>query len=861
MSTTVTWTATSSGDWSDAANWSGDAVPNSNDNVTIATSSVQTITYDSGSDTINELSVGKDHFILAGGSLEILTTATFDDGFVQTGGSLTSGTLTVLKSGTLTGGSATGSTVLDIGSGIALANYTLAGSAVLNNNSVASQTGQITVGDNTGVDATIDNMAKGTYNIAGDYNINGGAPSAAFDNAGALAKTSGSGTAIIAVDIVSTGTLSANANGTLEFTGPNNTVGGVLTGAGQIAFTGDVALAGGTMTVGTLGIFGGADITLGSNTVLTGSVNVSGNGVGTLDLNANTLTLNGAASTISESYPFYVQGNGTLVNAGTLGANDVLFIAAAGFTNSGTVNQSGLIGIGDGSAEASSFINASGGVWNAIGGNTDNLNAGTTSGSSFTNEGVFNAEAGTGNAVALNTNFTNGTAGTVDIASGSLLDNDGLTNSGTLTGAGTLKVDGTLTLNAGTALSTGTIIINNATMNVNASLSDPDVFIDSSVDGSTLLDLGANTLTLTGSSNTFTNSIAGSEKLAGIGTLANAGTLALLSVVVGGGSTLKNTGTVNQTGTVTVGDSTASFIDNAAGAVWNAGNGSAALEIGASGLSEFTNYGTFNGTATSGNAVTLNTNFINEKGATIADQLGVITNTGSLVNDGTISGGTLVLGGTNAVGGSTTFNAGTSLTVSEIYITNFAVMTLDTNLTYKGSFEHSDTSGDTVNLNKHSLTLSGPASFVSTDYYQTVDGAGTLTTKGDTLLSRVQLGEGAAWVNDSLITASGSLEIGDKSGLASSFTNAANHIFDMTSDAAISIGNSMASAFINNGLFEMTANSGTGTISAPFVNNGTITVSSGGTLEFIAGSLTGGGVINGTVTQDHAGDIFITAPS
>jgi hypothetical protein len=858
MSTTVTWTATSGGDWSNAANWSDDAVPNSNDNVLIATSSVQTITYGTGSTTINELSVGNDHFVIAGGSLEILTTATFNDGYVQTGGTIEDGSIKILKSGTLTGGSATGSTVFNIAGGIALADYTLAGSAVMNNNGIAHQTGQIVVGDDTGVDATINNLSAGTYQIAGDYGIYTGAASAVFDNAGTLAKTSGSGTSTIGIDIVSTGTLSANLGGTLAFTGPNDTVAGALTGAGQIAFAGDVALAGGTITVGTLGILGGADLTFGSNTVVTGSLEASGNGVGTLALGANTLTMMGSGSALSESYPFYVLGSGELVNTGTLEADDVLFQGGAGFSNSGTVNQAGIIGLGDLNTQASSFVNATSGVWNATGGASDNLTNGTTSGSSFTNEGLFNANAGSGFAVQLNTDFINEASGTIDVTSGSLLDNGSLTSSGTLAGTATLTVAGTLTLDPGTVLAVGTIAIRNAIMNLGVSLSYGGVFVDASNQGTTQLNLGANTLTLTGATNAFTFFDTGGEYVEGTGTLVNAGTLAVVGVTVGGGSTLKNTGTVNQTGFVTVGDAKASFIDNAAGAIWNAGNGSASIGIGASGLSAFENYGTFNGTATNGNPVTLNTNFVNEKGATISDQIGVMTNTGSLVNDGTISGGTLVLSSPGGGTGTVTFNAGTSLKLSEIALSNAPVINLGANLAYGGSLVETDSFGDTINLNGHSLTLTGKASFVSTVYLQHVTSGGTLTTKGATQLADVQLGSGASWISDNTIIASGSLVIGDTSSLASTFTNTAGHMFDMANDSGISVGSSMASAFINNGLFELTANSGMSVISAPFVNNGTIAVSSGGTLEFLAGSLSGGGTINGVISTDKAGDIFIT---
>ena len=424
MSTTVTWTATSSGNWSDEANWSDDAVPNSNDNVLISTSSVQTITYDTGNTTINELTVGNDHFVMANGSLEILTNATFNDGYVQTGGTLESGTVKILKSGTLTGGSATGSTVLNIAGGIALANYTLAGSAELNNNNaVISQTGQITVGDNTGVDATIDNMSGGTYQIAGDYGITGGAASAVLDNAGVLEKSAGSGTSNIGIDVVSTGTISVASGGTLAFSGPTNVIGGALTGAGTVEFAnaGNSTLTVASITTGAVEIES-ATVTLGTSTTLSGSLDETAGGV--LSIGANTLTVNGAASSIGLNGNALVTGTGTLDNAGTLTLMALQVGGEATLENTGSVNQVYNVTVGDSSGEVAHVINAAGASWTMASGYQ--LEAGSSTAQTFTNDGSFSLN-GTSGSSSVEVLFTSAAGASIGASTGTTLAFDSIT--------------------------------------------------------------------------------------------------------------------------------------------------------------------------------------------------------------------------------------------------------------------------------------------------------------------------------------------------------------------------------------------------------------------------------------------------
>jgi hypothetical protein len=165
----------------------------------IDTTAVLTVSYSaSDSFVVHSLTVGNDVFDMTGGSLTITTTASFADGFTQTGGTLTAGgEVTVAGTGTLIGGA-----------------------TVLSNKKTTNLTGQITLGDNTGVNATIDNEKGGVFNIGVDFGIGQGAATALFVNAGTLEKTGGTGTSFIDVNFTDIGSIVVATAGTIEFRGP-----------------------------------------------------------------------------------------------------------------------------------------------------------------------------------------------------------------------------------------------------------------------------------------------------------------------------------------------------------------------------------------------------------------------------------------------------------------------------------------------------------------------------------------------------------------------------------------------------------------------------------------------------------------
>ena len=406
---TDNWIGTASSDWGVAANWSA-GLPNSNSNVVIDTANVLTVTFSGGDNyVVNSLKVGNDFFDMNGGSLTITTTASFADGFTQTGGVLTAGgAVTIAGAGTLTGGASEGNTAFTISGTIALANYTLGGATVLNNAHTTNETGGVTLGDNTGVGAKINNEKGATFNIGGDYGIGQGAATARFVNAGTLAKTGGSGISFIDVNVTDTGAIVINS-GTLDFRGPDNSFKGTIAGAGQFALddingTGsrDLIAAGTRITTGTFGIYdNGTAVTLGENLSYAGTFNIEQGS--SLDLGGFTFTLSGTNTFGIGTFPaptidgtgsstlITLHGSATSVTGFTLGGS-------VDWQNFGAVGDAGGITIGDGTFNTATFTNEKGGVFNLV--NSNGIAVGAALDSMFVNDAGATFE-NTGGAISI----------------------------------------------------------------------------------------------------------------------------------------------------------------------------------------------------------------------------------------------------------------------------------------------------------------------------------------------------------------------------------------------------------------------------------------------------------------------------
>jgi len=224
--------------------------------------------------------------------------------------------------------------------------------------------------------------------------------------------------------------------------------------------------------------------------------------------------------------------------------------------------------------------------------------------------------------------------------------------------------------------------------------------------------------------------------------------------------------------------------------------------------------------------------FTAAKGATLA-----FSDASFVFSSTAISGsGTLLLNG-----GTTVFNAGTTITMADWSVSGGGA-TVDEAISYAGVFNAS--SNSTLTLSGGALTLTGNASFSNA----TVNGADALDTEGATLVANVSLDGTATWNNSGTITQKGGqVTLGDLSGSNSvTLTNLSSGTYDLADGSGIDGGNSTASTFTNDGLFEKTAG-GPSYIRASFIDTGTVTVT--GTLVFdgpansFAGAIDGAGKV------------------
>ncbi len=592
MPTTNSWNVNADGDWATAADWSLGTIPDSNNNVTINTASIHTITHNSGNDTVNNLNVGNDHFIMNGGSLAFVAGASFSLDYQQFGGVLNgAGTVAITGAGNLLGGGAQGTLAFQIGGTIQIGNYSLAGSDTLTNNATTNQTAQITLGDGTGVNARITNSASGAYTINGDYGVTQGAASASIVNAGSLQKTAGSGNSVIGVSVTDTGTISV-ANGNLQFNGPSNSFNGAISGAGQFTIGGggvDSINSGTTIATNGFNVVdSGTVVTLGENLNFANTFTQAFGSA--INLNGHTLTLSGAASFFNANFGTpTVNGSGTLATSGTTSANIFVLGGTVNWINSGVVTQIGQNQIGDAGASVAIFTNQATGQFNIA--NDTNLERGGAATSSFVNAGAL-AKTGGGGTSFVDVNVVD--TGAISVASG-VLEFRGPVNSfsGTIGGAGQFALGGASanTIAAGASITAATFGVydNGTTVTLGGNLSYANAFNQGY---GTTINLNGKTLTLTGPANFF-NANFGTPTVNGSGTLSTSGATTANIFTLGGSVNWVNTGVVTQNGQNQIGDgsSSAATFTNQASGQFNIANDTN-LARGSAATSSFVNAGT-----------------------------------------------------------------------------------------------------------------------------------------------------------------------------------------------------------------------------------------------------------------------------
>ncbi|MGH7066105.1 MAG: beta strand repeat-containing protein [Stellaceae bacterium] len=824
MAVTDTWIGTASADWgASAANWSG-GFPTSNSKVVINTANDLTIGFGFGDTfTVSSLIVGNDFFDMSSGSLTVAGAASFGKGYTQSGGTFTSGgAVTIKGAASLIGGTADGKTAFTVGGATTLANYTFGGSAVLDNTGATLELGQITLGDATGVNASVSNKAGAVFNIVGDFGIGQGNATASFVNAGTLAKLGGIGTSTVAVNLSDTGAITV-ATGTIELRGAKNSLSGAISGAaGQLLLDGggqDKISGAATVTTGGFAISDNLTlVTLGKNLTYSGNFSLANSAI--VDLGRFTLTLSGSETLANNAAS---EGSGKLLTAS--GSDASLFFFTLGGTldwqNSGLVVETGGFTIGDASGTAATFTNEKGGVFSFA--NDNGIGHGVSLNSRFVNlaGATLKKTGGNGTSQILVDLSDNGA---IAVARGTLeLRGAANTIAGAVTGAGTLLLDGGTSdkISGGAAISTAGLVVSDGgtlvTLGKNLSYGGSFVLQNSAV-----LALGGVTLTLSGA-----DTFAGSAAIDGSGVLvtrSNADVEAR-SVTIGGAIEWQNSGVVGNTGAMTLGDTSFDTVTftNEKGGVYNftSDNG---IAVGAALDTSFVNLAGATLEKTGGNGISTVAPDVVDAG-TVRINTGTIEFTGiSNSFAGAISGnGEFELG----LGGNTMIASGAAIATKTFVVTDTnTVATLGENLSFAGSFGLGNFAA--FDLGGFSLTLSGTDAFLNSS---ATEGAGSLVTAagGSALVSSFTLGGAVGWQNAGSVVEIGALTIGDGSFDAATFTNEKGGVYDFVNDSGIGIGAMPNSKFVNlaGATLEKTAGLGDSMVAVPVTNSGAVIVASG----------------------------------
>ena len=502
QSAVVSWTGGTSF-WDLVANWtSNPLLPGAADDVVIDVAGVQTITYRSGTNTVNSLSItGDDLFAVTGGSLTVGTAFTSAGAVSLSGGTLTlngassmaslaqsggilagSGTTTIAGASSWTAGTQTGTGTTRFDNAVSLSGP---GAKLISGGRTVELNGTTTWGGNTGANNNALQFAGGTLDNVGtfvDQNafasfIDHVSGTNAFNNIGIYNKQSNTVTMVEAFynntgttnvnagtmlmqgtsATSSTGVFNIAAGASLEFRNGSHTLDHpTIQGPGTFAVSTDgvgadgvVTLNGGTLTSPFLlsgSTLTGTDRTFHGPATWTGG-SLSGAATTTF---ANNVTISGPNTKVLVGGGT-VNLEGTTTWSGNTGNNN----GAIQFWNGGTINNHGTFN--DANPFASFIEHNTGGPhnFNNIGTYNKQSNTITTVdlGVAFNNSGVVNVNAG-----ALQPSGGTST-GTFNVATGAVLDfknGNNFLNGATVAGLGTLAIssdlvgaDAVVTINGG----------------------------------------------------------------------------------------------------------------------------------------------------------------------------------------------------------------------------------------------------------------------------------------------------------------------------------------------------------------------------------------------------------------------------
>jgi hypothetical protein len=727
--------------------------------------------------------------------------------------------------------------------------------------------GSLTQGGNISLNGSIDNQSAGTWDVAGDYNINNEG-TAGFDNFGLLEKTAGTEISTLYGAFSNTGTVDVQT-GTLYVSGSGGTIAGLIEGT-------DFGMRGGgtytlsstlTLTASELDIRdGGTDVVLESNENYNGTVYTSAPFTTlTIDVNGFDLSLGGTVtvqdadidgpgtvtlsgpttisySTLSDLAQVTLSGTATVDNSTVLGpgtlsfTNDATidsFTAGDGLATdiTGTVDQAGYVQFGTTSTDTLQITIESGGTYDLTTNDwTNNPNTNDDGEATFTNDGLLEKTVGTGTSTFYADVDNNGTiqvnTGVLDLESVGTSDLDGV-----ITGAGELALGRNAFLIDTTTLTVSSIYVGASSVTLQEDLTYANTFTQ----GGGNIYLNGHDLMLSGTVTLDHSAISG------VGTLTLSNTATIYQYTVGTGTAVDVTGTVDQAGYVQYGATSTDTVPVTieSGATYNltTNDWTNNPNTNDDGTATFTNDGLLEKTVGTGTStfyadvdnngtIQVNTGVLDLESVGTSDLDGVITGAGELVL------------GRNAFLIDTT-----TLTVSNIY-SDAGSVTLQEDLTYADPFTQG---GGNIYLNGHDLTLGGTVTLGNS----AISGLGTLTLSHTATIYNYTVGTGTAVDITGSVDQAGYVQYGATSTDAIQVTIEAGGTYDLTTNDWTNNpnGNDNGEAtFIVDGLLEKTAGTGTSTFYTAVVNAGTI-LGTSGTLNF-AQSLTNNGMIeanNGAV--------------
>ena len=857
---TKTWTGAVSTAWTTAGNWSPSGVPAATAYACVPSTANDAVIGPSDTISVAGVRVNGGH-LTVNGSLSLTDAAgtkssELSSGFLDGSGAVTLATGHKLN---WTGGSMVGSGQTVVASGATLAMDTssayllLQGRSLVNNGTAtykASTVGySLQIGDSTCANPATTFTNAGTFTYTGfatDFGISGDSCGDPLHDVivnsttGTITRTAGSGTAPITAHVENDGIVTANAGKLALMNGSGVSVGQFGGGTGKVSFDGGVFHLGSNASFAAGAGINGATVFIDGSVTSTALTITSGtvDGTGTLTQTGGTLkwtggTMQGAGQTVvtsgatlamdaSSSYMFLVERG--LTNAGTatyrpstVGYNlqigdPLCVIDGTTFTNSGTLSYLGTAGsdfgiVGTSCASPTNAVikNMGTGVFQKT---TGSATAPITA--SIDNDGSITAAAGTlslnggagvsigqfggvsggkvsmdGGTFHLDTNASFATGATITNATvfidGSVHSTDLAMTGGTLDGSGTLtQTGGTLAWSGGTMQGAGqTVVSSPATLTLDASSSYMSLIERSLVNG------GTATYTPSGVGYTFTvgDPACGATST----TFTNTGTLTYKGLdgsdfglqgtsCSSPNSFIKNTGTFTKTtgtataqigpaidndGSITAAAGVLSLLDGLAGSTGQFG--------GASGGSVSMDGGTFH----------LDTNASFATGATITNATvfvdGSVSSTALTMSGGTIDGaGTLT-----QTGGTMNWDGGTMQGPGQTVIDGPATLTMDASSNY-------------MSLIQRALINNGAATY-------TPSGVGYSLTIGDPLCA----------IASTTFTNNGTLSYLGLNGTE----------YGLNGTGCPS---PTSSVIKNNGTFQKTAGTGTGTVNATVDNFGTV---------------------------------------